>query len=124
VERPPPEDPPRSVAEPRSDVEADSPLERSELEDEDAPSLPESLVDVSVALSAPPSELVVELTASRDFERAAAPRSFFAHPEPLKWIVGAEKALRTGDAPQIGQLVGPSALTEWRISNRWPFGQT
>ena len=38
-------------------------------------------------------------------------RSFFAQPDPLKWIDGAENALRTGAAPQTGQTVGPSAVT-------------
>jgi hypothetical protein len=45
-------------------------------------------------------------------ERAAVLRSFFAQPLPLKWIVGAVNALRTGDAPQIGQLDGLSADSE------------
>jgi hypothetical protein len=66
-------------------------------------------------LSAPEAALAAE--------REAVLRSFFAQPLPLKWIVGAEKALRTGLAPQTGQLVGPSAMTEWMTSNRWPFGQ-
>ena len=50
-------------------------------------------------------------------------RSFFAQPDPLKWIEGAENALRTGAAPQTGQRVGPSAVTPWITSNRWSFGQ-
>jgi hypothetical protein len=61
--------------------------------------------------------------AAFEAERAAELRSFLAQPLPLKWIVGAEKALRTGDAPQIGQLSGASAVTDWRTSKRWPFGQ-
>jgi hypothetical protein len=68
----------------------------------------------------PPS---VEADAAFDADREAVLRSFFAQPLPLKWIVGAENALRTGVAPQIGQLVGPSAVTDWRTSKRWPFGQ-
>jgi hypothetical protein len=68
----------------------------------------------------PPS---AEAEAALDAERAAVLRSFFAQPLPRKWIVGAEKALRTGAAPQIGQTVGPSAVTEWMTSKRWPFGQ-
>jgi hypothetical protein len=55
-------------------------------------------------------------------ERDVVVRSFFAHPLPLKWIVGAVTAFRTGAAPQIGQLIGPSAVTEWMTSNRCPFG--
>ena len=50
-------------------------------------------------------------------------RSFFAQPEPLKWIDGALNALRTGDAPHTTHDSGPSAVTPWMTSNRWPFGQ-
>ncbi len=50
-------------------------------------------------------------------------RSFFAQPDPLKWIEGAEKALRTGAASQTGHAVGPSAVTPWITSNRWSLGQ-
>ena len=50
-------------------------------------------------------------------------RSFFAQPLPLNTIEGAEIALRTGLAPQIGQAEGPSAVTPWITSNRCPFGQ-
>jgi hypothetical protein len=53
-----------------------------------------------------------------DADRRFAVRSFLAQPVPLKWIVGAVKALRTGAAPQIGQTVGPSAVTEWMTSKR------
>jgi hypothetical protein len=69
----------------------------------------------------PPSDVAesAALAALRD----AVLRSFFAQPLPLKWIVGAEKALRTGLAPQIGQTLGPSTVSEWMTSNRWPFGQ-
>lgn len=45
-------------------------------------------------------------------------RSFFAQPEPLKWIDGAVKAFRTGDAPQTTHDSGPSAVTPWMTSNR------
>ncbi len=69
--------------------------------------------------SDPPSEAA----AARVEERDAELRSFFAQPVPLKWIVGAVNALRTGDAPHTGQLVGPSAVTEWMTSKRWLFGQ-
>ena len=63
----------------------------------------------------PPS---AEAEAALDAARVAVLRSFFAQPLPRKWIVGAEKALRTGEAPQIGQAVGPSAVTEWMTSKR------
>ena len=52
--------------------------------------------------------------------RAAEPRSFFAQPVPLKWMVGAAMALRTGPPPQTGQVRGPSAWTPWITSNRCP----
>ncbi|HEY7970641.1 MAG TPA: hypothetical protein VID95_11650, partial [Candidatus Limnocylindrales bacterium] len=43
--------------------------------------------------------------------RALEPRSFFAQPEPLKWIVGVVNALRTSWLPQTGQAAGPASLT-------------
>lgn len=52
-------------------------------------------------------------------ERDVALRSFLAQPEPLKWTDGAEKPLRTGPSWQTGQVVGPSALMPWIISNRF-----
>jgi hypothetical protein len=50
----------------------------------------------------------------------AARRSFFAQPEPLKWIAGAAKALRTGPLPHSGQLVGGSSCKPWITSKRRP----
>jgi len=50
--------------------------------------------------------------------RAAERRSFFAQPEPLKWIDGAENAFLTGDAPQIGHASGPLAATPCITSKR------
>jgi hypothetical protein len=50
----------------------------------------------------------------------AARRSFFAQPDPLKWIAGAANALRTGPDPHNGQVVGGSAWTPWMTSNRRP----
>jgi hypothetical protein len=67
--------------------------------------------------------LSADADAAFEAERDAELRSFFAQPLPRKWIVGAENAFRTGPAPQTGQLVGPSAVTEWMTSKRWPFGQ-
>ena len=54
------------------------------------------------------------------FDDAPARRSFFAQPEPLKWIAGAANALRTGPLPHNGQLVGPSSCRPWMTSNRRP----
>jgi len=39
---------------------------------------------------------------------AGVRRSFFAHPEPLKWTAGAPMALRTGPAPHSGHAAGES----------------
>ncbi len=48
------------------------------------------------------------------------PRSFFAQPDPLKWIVGAENCLRiVPSAPHDGQKWGPGSLIPWRMSARW-----
>ena len=94
-----------------------------------APSPPEALpLSFPEPASAAPSEpepdpLSADADAAFEAERDAELRSFFAQPLPLKWIVGAETAFRTGEAPQMGHAVGPSAVTEWMTSKRWPFGQ-
>jgi hypothetical protein len=100
------------------DVEPDPPSDDPVLVVEESPDLvDDSPPDPVVVVSDPaPSDPVVD--ASRDLDRAAVPRSFFAQPLPLKWIVGGANALRTGDAPQIGHAVGPSAVTEWMTSKR------
>ena len=85
------------------------------------PSDPLDVDPPSVAALLPPS--ASDEDALVDGDRDVELRSFFAQPDPLKWIVGAVNALRTGAAPQTGQLAGPSAVTEWMTSNRWPFGQ-
>jgi hypothetical protein len=47
----------------------------------------------------------------------AAPRSFFAQPEPLKWIVGGANCLRSVcSAPHVGQNSGAGSLSPWRMS--------
>jgi hypothetical protein len=92
---------------------APSPLSDPELEPDSAPSLepePEPALD--------PEPVLPSAAAAGVEERAVVLRSFFAQPLPLKWIVGAVKALRTGEAPQIGQLDGLSADSEWMTSNR------
>ena len=54
-----------------------------------------------------------------------ARRSFFAHPDPLKWIAGVVNAFLIGPLPQSGHSVGGSAWTPRRTSNRWPqFAQS
>jgi hypothetical protein len=57
------------------------------------------------------------------FDRAALRRSFFAQPEPLKWMAGAANALRTGPEPHNGQLAGGSASTPWIASKRRPHAE-
>jgi hypothetical protein len=51
---------------------------------------------------------------------AAARRSFFAQPDPLKWIAGAANAFRTGPLPQSGQCSGAGSSRPWMTSNRRP----
>jgi hypothetical protein len=51
---------------------------------------------------------------------AAAPRSFFAQPDPLKWTDGAEIVFLTGPLPHKGHAAGGSAWTPWITSNRRP----
>jgi hypothetical protein len=98
---------------PPSVVELEPPLDESPFEDS---------LDVSelVALSDPPFEPLPTVAPSRAAFRDAAPRSFFAQPLPLKWIVGGANALRTGPLWQTGQCVGPGAFNPWMTSNRCP----
>jgi hypothetical protein len=80
-------------------------------------SFDDPLDDLSEAV---PSELDPAPDLSFAADRAAAPRSFFAQPLPLKWIVGGANAFRTGPLRQTGQWVGPSLLTPWITSKRCP----
>lgn len=56
----------------------------------------------------------------------AVDRSFFAHPEPLKWMAGVESAFRiVPSAPHTGQNRGPASLMLWITSVRFrQFAQT
>lgn len=93
------------------------------LVDDDAPSVavavplvaPDSVADdpVVAALASVP----VDLLAPAD---AVARRSFFAQPEPLKWMAGGANAFFTGPPPHVGQVDGPSACTPWTASKRVP----
>jgi hypothetical protein len=50
-------------------------------------------------------------------DRADDPRSFFAHPLPLKWIAGATNAfVIVPSAPHSGQNLGPWSLMPWMTS--------
>jgi len=69
------------------------------------------------------SEPVDEPDDEPDEEREPAPdppRSFFAQPEPLKWIVGGANSLRiVPSRPHDGQKWGPGSLIPRRMSVRW-----
>lgn len=64
-------------------------------------------------LSAPVAAAVREAREAVD-----ACRSFLAQPDPLKWMVGGEKAFFTGPLPHSGQAVGASSKTPWTASKR------
>ena len=67
----------------------------------------------------PPDSLVFDpeaLAARVELELAL---SFFAQPDPLKWIVGGANTLRiVFSRPQLGQKCGPGSLIPWRMSAR------
>ncbi len=93
----------------RLDEESDEePPEESDEEppeesDEDDP--PESDVEpAEEPFDDPPEALLAA------FVLDAPPRSFFAHPEPLKWIAGDENCFRiVPSRPHDGQNLGPSS---------------
>jgi hypothetical protein len=72
---------------------------------------------------AEPSAPASDAAAAFVLEELAELRSFLAQPDPLKWIDGAENALRTGDAAHTGHSVGPGSSIRWIASKRCPFGQ-
>jgi len=74
---------------------------------------PAESVDLSVPLSAPTPAFAPA------FVEAAARRSFFAQPEPLKWTAGTFNALRIGP-PQTGHAAGPLPWIPWTTSIRCP----
>jgi hypothetical protein len=75
--------------------------------------------------SADVEPLSPSLDAFVDEDEEVARRSFFAQPDPLKWIAGVVNAFLIGPPPQSGHSVGGSAWTPRRISNRWPqFAQS
>ena len=75
---------------------------------------PEGLASVAAAS--------LEASAEDDslLDEAAERRSFFAHPEPLKWTAGEEIAFLTGPPPQRAHASGASAWTPWMTSKRRP----
>jgi hypothetical protein len=56
----------------------------------------------------------------RALDGDAARRSFFAQPDPLKWMVGGANAFLIGPRPHDGHVVGGSAWTPWTTSKRVP----
>ncbi|HEY2887547.1 MAG TPA: hypothetical protein VGJ17_02945 [Candidatus Limnocylindrales bacterium] len=90
--------------------------ESLELEDSLELDSPPELVDFDESPSLP---LPFEELESEEWLRCVDPplRSFFAQPEPLKWIVGGLNDLRNvPTAPQAGQAAGGPPLIEWTIS--------
>jgi hypothetical protein len=128
-------DEPELVEEPDVPLEPDEPDEPELGEDPDVPlepDEPELGEDPDVPLEPPPSPEPVASPPlasffSPDPDAAAAarvaavpPRSFFAQPEPLKWIAGVVNCLRiVPSAPHEGQKCGPGSLIPWRMSARW-----
>src|SRR3990170_1015223 len=63
-----------------------------------------------VFVASPPPPASAAGLDDRDLLEAAADRSFFAHPEPLKWTAGVTKPLRIEPSiPQLGQNRGPAS---------------
>ena len=107
-----------------ADEDEDDDLSSDDVEDPLSPPDPPSF-DVEALEPLEPSD-----DESSDLGRdvpglAVARRSFLAQPVPLKWIAGAAKAFFTGPPPHSGHVVGSSAWTPRRTSNRLPqFAQS
>ena len=98
-------------------IHSDDPLDAAAASELSDPLEPDSLDDPEPD---PPSPAAFETPGLE-----VARRSFFAQPEPLKWIAGVAKAFLIGPPPHSGHSVGSSAWTPRRISNRWPqFAQS
>ena len=98
--------------------------EPDELESLDELEEPESVVPESAEAAAlspedePPSS--DDFALADDLEPLELPRSFFAQPDPLKWIVGGANSLRiVPSSPHEGQKRGPGSFSPWRMSVRW-----
>ena len=108
---------PPDLDEPR---DPDEPLEPESPPAPDEPLEPEPPVDPVSVDPEPTSPLSPPSVADFLPAVAAARRSFFAQPEPLKTIVGGAKALRTGPDPHDGQVSGEGSWTPWMTSKRRP----
>jgi hypothetical protein len=105
-----PEDP--ESLDPEPDDEPDPDPEPDSDEPDPAPSPDDLAPD-----PAPSSD---DLEPEDDLEALELPRSFFAQPDPLKWIVGGANSLRiVPSSPHEGQKSGPGSFRPWRISVRW-----
>ena len=103
--------------------EPDGPEEPDEPEEPEEPdSDPDEPDDdeepVSPDVDAPsPDDLELD---DDDRDALELPRSFFAQPDPLKWIVGGANSLRiVPSSPHDGQNSGPGSFRPWRMSVRW-----
>jgi hypothetical protein len=100
----PEESEPDDEPEPEPDPDDPSPDDDDDEDEDPEPSAPED--DPSEPLEA--------------FVPLDPPRSFFAQPDPLKWIVGGANSFRiVPSLPHDGQNCGPGALRPWRMSVRW-----
>jgi hypothetical protein len=110
-----PEDPEESEREEPDDSEPD---EEDELDDEPDPEPSPDDEDDEPDPSEPDPSDPFELP--DDFVPLDPPRSFLAHPDPLKWIVGGANSFRiVPSLPHDGQNCGPGSLRPWRMSVRW-----
>jgi hypothetical protein len=113
-----------------SDALDDDPLDFASPDPLDEPEVVASVVGLAASdepvSDVPPLELELEpsppspdFAAAEAFVELAAPRSFFAQPEPLKWIVGGANCLRiVPSRPHDGQTCGPASLIPWMKSAR------
>jgi hypothetical protein len=68
-----------------------------------------------------PPVLAVASSFFAALDRADVERSFFAQPDPLKWIAGVVNAfVIVPSAPHSGQNLGPWSWIPWTTSVRWP----
>jgi len=124
----------------RSEPLPDAADDDARLDDAPSPDVEDGLAasfedELELSLPDPPSFDVAALADESDDDSsdlglddpvlAVARRSFFAQPVPLKWIAGAANAFFTGPPPHRAHVVGSSAYTPRRTSNRLPqFAQS
>ena len=100
----------------RAAEESDEPDEPEPPESEDDEPEPDEAPLSPDAAAPSPDDFELE----DDREALELPRSFFAQPDPLKWIVGGANSLRiVPSSPHDGQKSGPGSFRPWRMSVRW-----